>query len=414
MFISGKRTGLVFIGSLLLSCAGTACPDAHAASGGPKENVRRLIETNNCPGCALSGANLEQINLPGANLEGANLSGAKLRQATLTRANLRNAVLTFAELQGANLADADLRGADLRGVDLTDAYLIGTKLDASALTTPSPQPQPADSTLTQQQKNSSDSMDSEASDGSQGAGLLTRTWETVLGLFASSETRDEEGVVEQPVQREGQVESDQQTAETRGAVAVGESGSGVVVAPDRVENVALVEEALLEIPGTEVEEEIVEERKEAASVASGVPSPVLESPAPERAEKLEPPVVTQSIPQSTMAANPTTADREKDKQRLLETRKCYGCNLSDMDLSGKNLSGADLEGANLTGSRLTRANLKNANMKGAVLVGADLRNADLRGADLYKADLSRADVTGALMEDALLDDAQASGAIGYR
>lgn len=65
------------------------------------DNVRRLLNTNECRGC----------DLRGANLEGANLSDAILTGATLSGANLK----------GANLSGADLKGANLRGADLTGA-----------------------------------------------------------------------------------------------------------------------------------------------------------------------------------------------------------------------------------------------------------------------------------------------------
>jgi hypothetical protein len=78
------------------------------------------------------------------------------------------------------------------------------------------------------------------------------------------------------------------------------------------------------------------------------------------------------------------AETAKNKERLLETKRCYGCNLTGVDLTGKNMDSADLEGADLTGSRLEGVNFKKANLKGAILVKADLRNADLRKADLYR------------------------------
>ncbi len=62
------------------------------------EQLRRLIDTNSCPGCDLSGADLSGTNLSGANLEGANLS----------RANLRNANLSGAKLKGATMPDGSI------------------------------------------------------------------------------------------------------------------------------------------------------------------------------------------------------------------------------------------------------------------------------------------------------------------
>ena len=51
-----------------------------------------------------------------------------------------------------------------------------------------------------------------------------------------------------------------------------------------------------------------------------------------------------------------------NRQRLIETNRCQGCNLQNTDLSGLRLIGADLKKANLQ--------------------GANLRSADLRGADV--------------------------------
>lgn len=59
------------------------------------DHIRRLLNTNACPGCDLSGANLR----------GANLSGA----------DLRNANLSYADLRGTNLQNANLAGANLYG-----------------------------------------------------------------------------------------------------------------------------------------------------------------------------------------------------------------------------------------------------------------------------------------------------------
>lgn len=59
-------------------------------------HVRRLLETNACPGCDLSSADLRGANLRGADLRSANLS--------------------YADLRGADLTEADLRGANLYGV----------------------------------------------------------------------------------------------------------------------------------------------------------------------------------------------------------------------------------------------------------------------------------------------------------
>lgn len=54
-------------------------------------HVRRLLDTNSCPGCDLSYANLRGANLQGADLRSADLQGADLRDANLTGANLQGA-----------------------------------------------------------------------------------------------------------------------------------------------------------------------------------------------------------------------------------------------------------------------------------------------------------------------------------
>jgi uncharacterized protein YjbI with pentapeptide repeats len=111
----------------------------HNAFGSPsvspsdevRKNFQQLMETNSCPGCNLSGAVLNRIDLSGANLEGANMAGAKLYLADLSGANLKNANLQGAALGGADLADADLRGANLTGAILEGAYFVGARMDGS-------------------------------------------------------------------------------------------------------------------------------------------------------------------------------------------------------------------------------------------------------------------------------------------
>ena len=113
------------------------------------EDLEKLKETNECPECDLSGANLKFANLEWANLKWANLEGAKLYKAvedtellsaTDTRADgvdlfavqdgadlrsvrLREAFLAFANLGGADLSDANLVGAILVKANLDGAFL---------------------------------------------------------------------------------------------------------------------------------------------------------------------------------------------------------------------------------------------------------------------------------------------------
>jgi len=55
------------------------------------EHLEQLEETNKCPKCDLSNANLEGASLWRANLERANLKEANLAYVSLQRANLQGA-----------------------------------------------------------------------------------------------------------------------------------------------------------------------------------------------------------------------------------------------------------------------------------------------------------------------------------
>jgi len=77
---------------------------------------------------AMTGANLEDIDLRGANLEKAGLDGVNLRHA-----NLRGAHLWEAQLNGANLSEVDLRWANLGGAGLRKAVFAGTQLSHASL-----------------------------------------------------------------------------------------------------------------------------------------------------------------------------------------------------------------------------------------------------------------------------------------
>nr|WP_306422087.1 pentapeptide repeat-containing protein [Nostoc sp. CHAB 5715] len=80
-------------------------------------NVRRLLQTNECAGCNLTGAMLKDANLQAANLEGANLQDADLERANLQQTNL----------QGANFQGADLGKVTFREQTLWEpTYLMQT------------------------------------------------------------------------------------------------------------------------------------------------------------------------------------------------------------------------------------------------------------------------------------------------
>ncbi|PNK13109.1 low-complexity protein [Cylindrospermopsis raciborskii S01] len=129
----------------------------------------------------------------------------------------------------------------------------------------------------------------------------------------------------------------------------------------------------------------------------------------------------------SLGTSPSYAYSQSDLDRLLETRECPECDLSDADLSdadlsrddlrradldGANLYGANLYGANLRGAKLKDADLSSAYLKGADLTGANLSGADLRSARLKDADLRRADLIGADLRRADLRGADLTCAVG--
>jgi hypothetical protein len=120
-----KKLLLAIICVLVLSWAGPA------GACDPK-SLTRLMNTNSCPLCDLSGCMLARQDLRGtrlwrANLEGANLEGANLDASILVGANLKGANLSGATLIGADLLNADLKGANLSGSGLSSARWVDGK-----------------------------------------------------------------------------------------------------------------------------------------------------------------------------------------------------------------------------------------------------------------------------------------------
>ncbi|MFM7362328.1 MAG: pentapeptide repeat-containing protein [Cyanobium sp.] len=109
----------------------------------------------------------------------------------------------------------------------------------------------------------------------------------------------------------------------------------------------------------------------------------------------------------TASATAVRAENTADLMRLLEQRRCSGCQLQDADLVHANLRDADLSGANLKRANLSQAQLDGARLSGAdlsftSLMGASLRGADLRGARLEGTDLRQSDLSGALLDPGAL------------
>lgn len=115
----GSAIGVGAIGILAISLMPSSPPPPPAIGLPNPENPQPIGKIYECPGCNLSGVDLQSKDLRNANLRGADLTKADLRGAYL-----KNADLSHADLRGANL-----KSADLTGVNLTGANLQGAKLN---------------------------------------------------------------------------------------------------------------------------------------------------------------------------------------------------------------------------------------------------------------------------------------------
>lgn len=367
--VKNMRCGfVVFLCSFVILCL--ADNGYSEGSVTVKENLQKLIKTNSCRECDLSGVNLNRVDLSDADLEGTDLSKAKMYLTNLSRANLRNADLRGVVFGGADLADADLRGADLRGTSLDGAYLGGTLLD---------------------------------------------------GKFVITKPYEKDGVNE--IEREVYIDDPSKPKQEP-------KTKEIVVAPRRVFEeppptlpVKTVDEKIVKAPSTpSVEEPVVKiVKKESYPQAPEVKKPTFvknvkieeELPTVKNGGDTGPAKIDLDGGRGTENQNLAADKKKRDNAaRLFDTNRCYDCDLSGMDFSNKNLKGADLEKSNLTGANLEKADLAGANLKGALLIQANLRGANLKKTDFYRADLTDADMAGANTENTLFDSAELSGTSG--
>ncbi len=423
-----------------------------------KDNVSTLLKTKSCSGCDLAGANLNRLDLSGTDLSGADLSEAKLYLTNLANANLREANLHNAVLGGADLAGADLRGADLRGAKLSGAYLVGAIRDEEAQQVSEGEikidamQQPTEKTENQ------GVLISERRDYEESPPVVNGKKEvTESPDIAEIHTSSKMMVTDDEIIQQPSVQLDSSSAKTvkpiKEAVVKEEALQSIDVAADDVSGKVKEDNSISE-PEPLIEEYIASsEPVDKQTVPDVRAKSVEDTLAVDNYEQVEPvslsdttPVVSNEvnntsenieenyIPEGMVSTekdlegteesgknDPVTEKVAEDSSRkervveqLLDTNRCYGCNLAGVDLSGKDLDEADLEAADLTGSNLEDVDFQGANLKGAVLHDANLRNADLSGADLYKADLSGADLSGADLGEAKLDEAQIAGAIGVQ
>jgi uncharacterized protein YjbI with pentapeptide repeats len=132
----------------LLTTLSATLPMVLPAKAENPADVKRLLETRECSGCNLAGANLTGAHLLGAdlrnanlkgailvntNLEGADLTGADLRNANLTGVFASNASLDYTNLSNANLANANVSNANTTGAILTGINIAGAKVFGSGI-----------------------------------------------------------------------------------------------------------------------------------------------------------------------------------------------------------------------------------------------------------------------------------------
>ncbi len=341
MVTSMRRCGVLFLSSCMV-LLGSVSDGYSAESVTAKENLEKLIKTNSCRGCDLSGVNLIRVDLADADLEGADLSKSEMYLVNLSRANLRNADLRGVAFGGADLADADLRGADLRGTSLDGAYLGGTLLD---------------------------------------------------GMFVTTTPYENAGVSE--IKKEVYIDDPSKPKQKPQA-------KEIVVAPRRVFEepppALPVKESYPQPPEvkkmTFIKEVVVEDKEEPETKGdTGGQSDIFLSEG--KGDK-----------NINLAADKKKRDnlaRLFDTNRCydcdlsgmdLSNRNLDGADLEQSDLTGCNLEGADLEEANLKGALLSNANLRGSNLKSADFYRADLTDADLAGANIENTLFDSAELSG--------------------
>lgn len=94
---------------------------------------------------------------------------------------------------------------------------------------------------------------------------------------------------------------------------------------------------------------------------------------------------------------------QENKERLIKTKSCPGCNLAGVNLNRADLAGADLQGADLSHAKFFLANLAGANLQKARLQGAGFGGADLAKANFKGADLRDVSLDGAYYKGAYFD-----------
>lgn len=375
-----------FAAVLTFSLAGHV---AAAPSVTAKENLARLVSTNQCPGCDLSGLNFNRMDLSKANLEGADLSMSTFFLTNLSYANLKNTTLSGAVFGGADLGDADLTGADLRGVSLDSAYLGGTKMTGEVVST-KPYEELGIDDIEKDVYIESQAIPKKAPEQKEVNLSERRDFNETPPVIVQKQQEPVKEKIVKPVETSSPPENSVPAAPSAKKSSKMQPVSVPAEEPDKGKPLQVAKADIAK------EQQIVQEKSATeSSLVQTKAVPAISAPVLETIEV-------------------TVDDKDKllNLERLLDTKSCYGCDLSGLDLSGKNLKKVDLEKADLSGCNLEKSDLRKANLKGTLLVDANLKKARLDKADFYKADLRGADLTGASQKDADFDGAELEGVTG--
>ncbi len=412
----------------------------------------------------LEGAKLSRAKMSLTNLSGANLRNADLREVVFNGADLANADLRGADLTGASLVGAYLSGAlmdgemittnpyDQEGIEnfsetvyvedtvsskappVSEEIIIENRRDFEE-TPPVIQVSPEATTITESSQGENSTQ--EVSDGYDTTVLPKQSATapdvkrnpaiqnvTIAEEVQVTNTRSSGGTPdsEEVMATESEVQvtisnkadsSEKAVTDTFNATIGSNMAESQGASPDKgniepdtfVSGVDVSSDSLSDANTDDTEVAI------AYTIEDGAPAEEKDAETSDTAQVAD--SVIDSIFNVFSTVGPTTLI-DDNIAVLLDTNKCYGCNLSGADLSGKDLEDADLESADLSWAKLSNADLQNANLKNANLSGADLTGADLSEADLYKAVVEGMDLTDATLENTLLDDVDLTSVKGYK
>jgi uncharacterized protein YjbI with pentapeptide repeats len=422
----------------------------------------------------LSGANLRHANLQEAQFGGADLGGADLRGANLTGASFAGAYMSGTLLEGEMVKTTPYAADDISDIE-QNVYIDDTskakmipKTEKATILVDEDEPKnippaiateessnivkvdavegesPASVTnevgyeeVTQNQNISANPNKEEQKMVTDAVIILDEKSKQKVAPAASdtdnnsnSHAKELNSVAEAKLQPVPEDETDNEVIQKKNVAPDSKTLPAINSVQIKNENATATEatsikigevkeqEVETDLESVTIESEIVEENKIVKEKPEQSEEEVVEIEK-ELSKTIEEEPVTESVEivNDVMAAIPETVPSDEvlqNLERLLDTKKCYGCNLVGVDLTGEDLESADLEAADLTDAVLVKADLEDANLKQANLTNADLTGADLDAADFYKANLTNANLSDATVEGAMFDDTVMAGVKGYQ